>query len=111
MVMAIGQEDLSRAIRVPHRLDGANARAFHDQLEAAIGSAHKVVVIDMSDLTYISNAGLRVITQAAKQLQAHDGRLVLCAPSDEVRSVLEASNLDRMIDMWPSLDAAVAARG
>ena len=98
-------------IRVPHRLDGVNAQVFYDQLETAIGSAHKVVVIDMSDLTYISNAGLRVIIQAAKQLQAHDARLVLCALSDEVRSVFEASSLDRVIDIRPSLDAAVAARG
>ena len=43
-------------IRVPHELGGAHAQVLHDQLEAAIGSANKVVVIDMSDLAYISNA-------------------------------------------------------
>ena len=109
MVMPIDQEDLRLVIRVPHRLDGANAQVLHDQLEAAIGSAHKVVVIDMSDLAYISNAGLRVIIQAAKNLQAHDARLVVCSLSNEIRSVIEASSLDRVIDIRPSLDEAVAA--
>ena len=110
MVMQVGQEDFSRVIRAPRRLYGVNAQVFHDQLEAAVGSVHKVVVIDMSDLIYISNAGLRVIIQAAKQLQAHDARLVLCALSDEVQALFEASSVDRVIDIRPSLDVAVAAR-
>ena len=111
MVTSIDQEDLHLVIRVPHRLDGANAQVLHDQLEEAMGSAHKAVVIDMSDLTYISNAGLRVIIQAAKKLQSHDARLVVCSLSNEIRSVIEASSLDRVIEIRPSLDAAVAARG
>ena len=80
-------------------------------LEAVFGSTPKVVVIDMSDLAYISNAGLRVFIQAAKKLEAHDARLVLCALSNEISSVFEASGLDRVIDLRPSLDAAVAVRG
>lgn len=109
MVMPSGREDLSRVIHVPHRLHGVNAQILHDQLEAAIGSAPRVVVIDMSELDHISNAGLRVIIQAAKKLQAHDARLVLCSPSSEVRSVIEASGLDRVIDIRPSLGPATAA--
>ena len=53
----------------------------------------------------------RVIIQAAKKLQAHDARLVLCSLSNEVRSVVETSRLDRVVDMRPSLDVAVADRG
>lgn len=111
MVMPSGEENQCPVIRVPNRLDGVNAQLFHDQLEAVMDSAPKVVVVDMSELAYISNAGLRVIIQAAKQLQAHDARLVLCAPSNEVRSVFEASSLDRMIDIRPSLEAVAAAKG
>ena len=101
MVMPIDQEDLRRVITVPHRLDGVNAHVLHDQLEAVMDSTPKVVVIDMSDLAHISNAGLRVIVQAARKLQARDAKLVLCAPSSEVRSVFESSRLDRVIDIRP----------
>ena len=111
MVLQISEEDEIRVMRVPRRLVGVSAQLLHDQLEAAIGSTSKVVVIDMSDLAYISNAGLRVIIQAAKKLRSHDARLVLCSPSNEVRSVLGDSGLDRLIDIRPSLDAVVTARG
>ena len=70
MVTQIGRENRVPVIRAPHRLVGVDAQAFHDQLDAAIEAGQGVVVIDMTDLVYISNAGLRVIMQAARRARA-----------------------------------------
>ena len=107
--MQIGREDRVPVIRAPHRLGGVNAQIFHGQPDAAIKSAQGVVVIDMADLVYISNAGLRVIMQAVRKTEGRDAKLVLCSLSDDVRSVFRTSGFDRLVDIHPSLEDATWA--
>lgn len=47
------------------------------------------VTFDLANLEYISSAGLRVFLTAQKKMMATDGRVVLRAPNDMVRSVLD----------------------
>ena len=70
MAMQIGREHQVPVIRAPHRPVGVDAQVFHDQLDAAVETGPGVVVIDMADLVYISDAGLRVIMQAARKTRA-----------------------------------------
>ena len=102
MVTQIGREHQVPVIRAPHRLVGLDAQVFHDQLDAAAETAPGVVVIDMTDLVYISNAGLRVIMQAARKTRGRNVSLVFCSLSDDVRSVFRTSGLDRLVDIRPS---------
>lgn len=47
------------------------------------------VVFDLSNLEYISSAGLRIFLTAQKKMMAVDGKVVLKSPNDMVRSVLD----------------------
>ena len=99
-------------IQAGNRLDSANAREFHDQLEPAIATAQRAVVVDMEELVYISSAGLRVILQAARQLEQRGVRFAICSLSKTVREVFEVSGFDRVIDIRPSrADALIAVNG
>ena len=111
MVTQIGREHRVPVIRAPRRVVGVDAQAFHDQLDAAIEAAPGVVVIDMTDLVYISNAGLRVIMQAARKARGRNASLVFCSLSDDVRSVFRTSGLDRLVDIWLSREDATRAVG
>ena len=110
-VTQIGREHRVPVIRAPHRLVGVDAQVFHDQLDAAIEAGQGVVVIDMADLVYISNAGLRVIMQAARKTRGRNAGLVFCSLSDDVRSVFRTSGLDRLVDIRPSREDATRAVG
>ena len=106
MVTQIGRENRVPVIRAPRRLVGVDAQAFHDQLDAAIEAGQGVVVIDMTDLVHISNAGLRVIMQAARRTRGRNAGLIFCSLSDDVRSVFRTSGLDRLVDIRPSREDA-----
>ena len=103
------RETSALVIRAGGRLDSANAREFHDQLEPAIETAQRAVIVDMEELVYISSAGLRVILQVSKQLERHSVRFAICSLSKPVRDVFEVSGFDQMIDIRPSRADALAA--
>ena len=90
------------------RVDGINAREFHDALQAVIGERDGAVVLDFERLNYIGSAGLGVILIVAKRLQKRDARITFCSLSGPVRKVFEISGFDRMIPTYDSQADAVA---
>ncbi len=109
MVIETGRDSGALVIRAEDRLDLANAQIFHDELDAAIEASERAVVIDMSGLTYISSAGLRVIIQMLRRLQRQDARLALCSLSNEVQNVFDTSGIAQLVDIRPSRAEAIAA--
>ena len=71
------------------RVDASTAPTFEQKLLALIDAGTQRVVIDCTDLDYISSAGLRVLLVAAKRLKEPPAALVLCGVGPGVRTVLE----------------------
>ncbi len=111
MAIENGQKGRGPVVQAPSRLDAASAGGFHDELNAAIAASHSVVVVNMTGLDYISNAGLRVLVQAATKIHGSDGRLVLRCLSEDVRTVVENSGISRLLEISPSEEDAVVTGG
>ena len=54
-------------LKPARRIDSSSAKAFEDDAAALLDKGPKKVVIDATDLDYISSAGLRVILTTAKK--------------------------------------------
>ena len=93
------------------RVDGANARDFHEGLEASIGTDGESMVLDFEGLTYISSAGLRVVLLVAKTLQQQRAKLAVCSLSDSIREVFEISGFDKIVPVYASPDDAMSGLG
>ena len=91
------------------RIDGVNARAFQDALQAAIADTDRAVILDLSQLTYISSAGLRVILLIARTLQRQDGNLAVCSLSGPVQEVFQISGFDQIIKTYGTQDEAISS--
>ncbi len=74
-------------------LDGAlntdTAPAFEKRLQDVIDSGHRLTVLDMKDLDYISSAGLRVIFKAAKQTRSEGRHLAAANRKPHIDKVFE----------------------
>lgn len=57
------------------------------------------LVVDLSGVGFIDSSGLRVLLAAHADQQADGGRLVLRAPSDGVRRLLEMTDLVAYLDV------------
>jgi anti-anti-sigma factor len=90
------------------RLDSQSSPLFEQELLQYIESGGGRLLLDFSELTYISSAGLRVILVAAKRMKAVGGRFVLAALNDQVSEVFEISGFSRLLDIVPDYDSAAA---
>jgi len=91
------------------RIDGVNALQFQQALNGEIDDSVSGVVIDMSDLSYISSAGLRAVLLISKSLQQREARLVLCELQAPIREVFQISGFDQIIDISEDREGAIAA--
>jgi anti-anti-sigma factor len=81
------------------RIDSAVAETFQQRLLETI-HAHRVpVVLDCSEIPYISSAGLRVLALAAKALRQRAQRFQLLRPTALVVSTLTLANFTSFLDV------------
>lgn len=96
-------------LRPKKRIDSSTAKSFEEQANALVDAGPGNVIIDFSELDYISSAGLRVVLTTAKRVKAVGGGLTLCGVRDNVREVFDVSGFASIFGMHDSVDAALAA--
>jgi len=106
---------------VSGRLDSTTAKTFEDTILGRIESGDRRLVVDLSQLDYISSAGLRVFALAGKRLKNANGKLVLCGFKktipyntlnripDPVREVFDTSGFSSIFPSYGSHDDAIEA--
>jgi anti-anti-sigma factor len=91
------------------RIDAPSAEAVKHKLLAAVGSLAVRLVVDLTDVDYISSIGLRGLLEARRKAADLQGKFLLCGMADHVREVFDLSGLSRVVSIYPSRDAALAA--
>lgn len=67
------------------------------------------IVIDLADVPFMNSDGLGELVRAGGQINMAEKRMVLAQVSAFVEGVLQATNLNRFFDIYPSVDDAIAA--
>jgi anti-anti-sigma factor len=109
MSLDIAQEQRGevRILALTGRLDLDSAATLQLALEDLIGAGAAHVVLDLSALGYLSNAGAEVIVATADRLKAA-GSLRLCGLAPGLREVLAATAPPQRIPQYADRAAALA---
>jgi len=91
------------------RLDSHTAPGFEQEVLGALASGTTRMLIDFSELQYVSSAGLRIVLIAAKKLKATGGKLALCSLSESIAEVFNISGFSSILNIQPDQAAALAA--
>jgi anti-anti-sigma factor len=89
-------------------LDSTTSPEAQKSLDEVLASAKKVV-LDFSQLDYISSAGLRVLLGAAKKLRASSGKLGMFGLNQSVREVFEISGFATILSVYQTEAEALGA--
>jgi anti-anti-sigma factor len=102
--MPIRYEDLSNEVRritLSGRLDTVGSEEISEELASLAATARRGVVVDLSQVTFLSSMGIRALISAAKARQANGGRMVLLVDgSDVVQRTIEATGVDELIPVY-----------
>ena len=94
------------------KLNIANAAEFSKTLQSLIRPENNDVILEMSELEYISSDGLVVMLDwmQATQAQATGGRrrLAVCNPQQFVRTIFSYTGFDKKFPVYDSMNAAMS---
>lgn len=96
-------------VRVVGRMDVNNADQLETVVEEQFEDGQSVLVFDLTDLSYISSSGLRVLLKAARDSACLGGKSVFFGLCRDVATVLSVRGLDRVLDIFDNQDGALRA--
>jgi anti-sigma B factor antagonist len=90
-------------------IDLTNAESLRDALLTALNAGARGLVVDMTAATFIDSAGVTALVRASRRARASDATVRLAVTAPSVLRVLNLVGVDRLIEVHPSVTAAVAS--
>lgn len=88
-------------------LDAISAPDTGKKMLHYIDEGDSAIVMDLSDLEYISSAGLQTILRIIRRIKEVDGKLALAALSSNVADVIELSGFTLFLSIFDTVEAAI----
>ena len=86
-------------------VDLANASDLRAHLDAVAENDNNLIV-DMSELRYIDSSGIKTLVDAHRRLGQAKRKMALAAVTPTVQKILSIVGVDRVVPIFPSIDAA-----
>ena len=95
-------------VTFPGQVDVSNVGQLRDRLLSVINRGVGVMIADMTDTVSIDHAAVDAIARACQRAMANGTQLRLVVAAPVVRRVLTIEGLDRLVSIYPVLEAAIA---
>lgn len=92
--ISINNEGKEYTFLLEGRLDTITSPSFEKKISEVVDGADKLI-FDLSDLMYISSAGLRVLLGATQKMEGK-GELIVRNPTQSVREVFDLTGFSRL---------------
>jgi len=94
-------------ILMPHgRLDAAGVRPFEAELSEHLAAGRLHLLVDMSQVSYVSSVGLRMFLTAMRKARRQGGALKLCNLNERVLQVFKLAGFDRVLSLLATREEA-----
>jgi anti-sigma B factor antagonist len=90
-------------------LDVAAAATVREQLLRLLRRGPSRLVLDLSLVSHVDNRGLAVLVSTQRRARLLGGSLRLAAVRPAVGAALRAAGLDRMLEIFPTVQSAVSS--
>lgn len=111
MQISAREEGQVRVVSASGSIDALTAGDVETFLDEQLKAGGDKLVFDLSELEFMSSAGLRTLLVISKQSRKLGGDLRLVKGSQPVQKVLDMAGLTGVIETFPSVDEAVASFG
>ena len=88
-------------------IDLCGAPALRQQLKQAQAAGPSRVVVDLGEVPYMDSSGLATLVEAMQIARKNEGKLVICALQEKVRSIFEIARLDMVFNIANTREEAM----
>lgn len=99
---------LAAVVSLPGEIDLTNADQIREDLLAIFSRGATTVVVDMNGTTFCDSAGVNALVRAYQQATAQSVVMRLAVSVPAVQRVLTITGVDSLIELYPSVGAALA---
>lgn len=93
----------------PHgRIDSAVSDLFLARLNEIIDGGCNKLVIDFSQLAFISSTGLRVLLACEKKMKPREGKIHICCLADNIKEIFDITAFSEIFPIFTTRSAALA---
>jgi anti-anti-sigma factor len=96
-------------VALPEHIDVSNAGQIREQLLSLINRGAAVLIADMTVTVSCDHAGVDAVARAYQRAVVSGTQLRLVVTASIVRRVLAIEGLDRLVSIFPAVEAAIAA--
>lgn len=86
-------------------VDSKTAGAFQAAVMTEVTGKDKMI-LDLSGVSFLSSAGLRVLLMLFRQLKQQDGRLLLVNTPAEIQDIMSMTGFINFFDLYDSMELA-----
>jgi anti-sigma B factor antagonist len=102
-------KDLGGGVAVLHldgRLNMVSAARLREAVTSTVAKGHTRIAVDLAGVEFMDSSGLGALISGLKTARQAGGDLRIAKPSDQVRTVLQLTNLDRVLRPAASIQGA-----
>ena len=94
-------------LKVKGYMDSTNFSEFEKSLQSVLRAEKFKLVVDLTEVDYISSAGWGVFVSELKMIRRQSGDLLLVGMNPHVAEVFELLEFDSILKSYPDVESAV----
>ncbi len=94
--ITVEQEGDVYIVMLDGRIDASTTPIVEKKLANLLDISKKIIV-DFTDVGYLSSAGMRLLLSMTKKMQAKEGQAVFFAMSDDVLEIIKMAGFERIL--------------
>lgn len=93
-------------LKLEGKLNMVSAPHLRQEVHSAVTAGNTKVVIDLTAVDFIDSSGLGALINGLKSTRQAGGDLRIAGPTEQVRLVLELTNMDRVLNAYENAETA-----
>lgn len=97
-------------LRLLGRIDAASSSLLQSRLNVLINEGHKVVLLDFSNIDYLSSAGIRVLLTFTQKFKEKKGRFGIFSVVEDVREIIKLTGFHKILNIYKNEKEALVEK-
>ena len=99
LFIELEKHDRGMIVRIEGRLDAASTPQLERALEPLLKEGVTRLLLDFTQVEYLSSAGMRLLLSVTKRLKVKGGLLLLFSLGDEVKEIIRMAGFEKILQI------------